>query len=197
MDIVVARYNEDLDWLKDFTDHSLYVYDKGGNANQYAYPLPNIGREAHTYIYHILQKYDRLPDRTIFLQGDPIDTKCFKPAQPQGWLNKPLLDIVNFDPSLEFEPLTRLFQCNYDGGPNQPGLRLREDVFDKFFVDTPPEPIEFPIGAQFIVSRKAIQYRSKAFYKALLDEFETSQLLPWQLERVWPYVFSNVYKTSI
>ena len=31
------------------------------------------GREAGTWLHHIVTNYDRLADRTVFLQGDPFD----------------------------------------------------------------------------------------------------------------------------
>ena len=41
--------------------------------------LPNIGREAHTYLYHIINNYDNLADINVFLPGS-VDTthKMFK-----------------------------------------------------------------------------------------------------------------------
>ena len=35
--------------------------------------LPNRGREAGTWLHHIVSNYDRLADRTVFMQGDPFD----------------------------------------------------------------------------------------------------------------------------
>ena len=32
-------------------------------------PLPNVGRESHTYLTHIVTQYDDLSDYTIFFQG--------------------------------------------------------------------------------------------------------------------------------
>jgi hypothetical protein len=34
--------------------------------------LPNVGREADTYLTHIVRNWDRLADTTIFCQGDPF-----------------------------------------------------------------------------------------------------------------------------
>ena len=31
--------------------------------------LPNVGREVHSYLYHIIENYDKLADVTIFLPG--------------------------------------------------------------------------------------------------------------------------------
>lgn len=80
VEIVVARYNEDLNWLKDvpFSKYNYTVYNKSGNANYYKsekfkeeIKLPNVGREAHSYFTHIINNYDdkNFSDLTIFLPG--------------------------------------------------------------------------------------------------------------------------------
>jgi len=76
LEIVVARYNENLDWLKEIKmskEIKITVYNKGANDIDIPFiPLPNIGRESHTYLYHIINNYDNLADQTIFCQGDSI-----------------------------------------------------------------------------------------------------------------------------
>ena len=75
-EIVVARYKENLDWLKKIKkskDIKITVYNKGpSDISINAIQLPNIGRESHTYLYHIINNYDNLADQTIFCQGDSI-----------------------------------------------------------------------------------------------------------------------------
>ena len=75
-EIVVARYNENLDWLKKIKkskDIKITVYNKGlPDISIDAINLPNTGRESGTYLYHIINNYDKLADQTIFCQGDPI-----------------------------------------------------------------------------------------------------------------------------
>lgn len=70
--LIVARYNENLDWVNEF--ESFQIYNKGAKdlaphhqAN--AVQLPNVGREAHTHLYHIIQNYNSLEDVLIFSQG--------------------------------------------------------------------------------------------------------------------------------
>ncbi len=71
-ELVIARYDEGLKWLKPFADHC-HLYDKGGNTvpdfTFYQWEsLPNVGRESHTYLYH--NNYDHLAKVTLFLQAD-------------------------------------------------------------------------------------------------------------------------------
>ncbi|KAI1073447.1 hypothetical protein F5B20DRAFT_567037 [Whalleya microplaca] len=80
--IVAARYKEALEPWADFAKNT-YLYSKGGTpASSDSVPhdsfrlyqdLPNIGREGHTHLWHIVHNYDALDDITIFTQADPFD----------------------------------------------------------------------------------------------------------------------------
>ena len=76
--IVVSRYNEDISWLMLFKNITL-IYNKGNNdillSKFDTIQLPNIGRESHTYLYHIVQNYENLAEKTIFFQGKINDHK--------------------------------------------------------------------------------------------------------------------------
>ena len=68
MKLVISRYKEDLGWEESYTN---VVYNKGVSLPN-TITLPNVGREGHTYIYHILSNYENLDDYTVFLQGNPF-----------------------------------------------------------------------------------------------------------------------------
>ena len=76
MQLIVARYNEDVSWTKQFPN--VIIYNKGeplgdGYNEQF---LQNVGREGHTYYRHIYENYDNLSEYTIFVQGDPFPHCC-------------------------------------------------------------------------------------------------------------------------
>jgi hypothetical protein len=75
IECVVARYDEDVAWTGALRC-PVVVYDKSGAPGPLA--LPNIGRETHTYLSHIVRRYPDFPDHTVFLQADPF------PHLPQG-----------------------------------------------------------------------------------------------------------------
>jgi Protein of unknown function (DUF3431) len=72
--LIVARYNENTQWALAYDDIAT-IYNKG---KPILYPfqkiieLPNKGREGNTYLYHIVENYNCLPDKTVFSQGDPF-----------------------------------------------------------------------------------------------------------------------------
>jgi hypothetical protein len=75
---VVARYNEDIQWLFPFKD-IVYLYNKGNyhpSLDSFkTIALPNIGRESHTYLTHIVENYDNLAEHVLFFQAHIDDHK--------------------------------------------------------------------------------------------------------------------------
>ena len=72
MKFVIARYNEDIEWTKRYDN--VLIFNKGLPLDGIACePLPNVGREGHTYYKYICDNYENLDDYTVFLQGHPFD----------------------------------------------------------------------------------------------------------------------------
>ena len=77
VEIVIARYNEDLYWLNEypFNQFEYIVYNKGDNDNfvknnvKKIIRLPNVGMCDHTYLYHIITNYNNLSNIVVFFPG--------------------------------------------------------------------------------------------------------------------------------
>jgi hypothetical protein len=77
IELVIARYNEDLEWTtqEPFNKYKYIVYNKGKNENfnktnvKQIIPVKNVGRCDHTYLYHIINNYDNLGNIVVFLPG--------------------------------------------------------------------------------------------------------------------------------
>lgn len=166
--ILVARYNEDVEWTKQFSN--VIIYNKGNQLtddfNQIL--LNNVGREGHTYYKHIYDNYDNLADYTIFLQGKPFDHSPNIIYNLNNYIN-------NKDLSIDFEFLSEyIIDCNLICCPHHNGLPLIE-TYEKLF-DERKENMEFQFGqgAQFIVSKKCILNRPKEFYFKIVEMLETN-----------------------
>ena len=73
--IVIARYNEDIDWVNSLAKDNVIIYNKGPDhniADVESITRLNIGRESETYLYYIISNYHCLPDYVLFMQGDPF-----------------------------------------------------------------------------------------------------------------------------
>lgn len=72
--LVIARHSEDLAWSDRLTV-PVVVYNKGEpiTTQHELINLPNVGRESHTYLHHIVTRWDQLAEFTVFCQGNPSD----------------------------------------------------------------------------------------------------------------------------
>ena len=97
IELVVARYNENLDWLKLLPKNvKVTVYNKGNDDIDVPFiRLPNVGRESGTYLHHIIENYktSSFSHTTVFCQGDSLfhspdfielikHAHLFEPVQP-------------------------------------------------------------------------------------------------------------------
>ena len=100
--LVVARYKENIDWLKSLPDTvSVVIFNKGSDIiaenNQTIFKLPNYGRESHTYFEYLLNHYTAgKQDFVVFSQGDPFEhspdfklllqnSSQWREVQPLSW----------------------------------------------------------------------------------------------------------------
>lgn len=206
MDIVVAHYNESLKWLAQLPASDSgrrFIYNKGemlpdrGDGWEII-PRPNIGREAETYLYHIITNYDSLADWTLFLQGAPLDhsrdlhlgehaARGFVPLAPRRTVVEHYDAVLR--PETFYLPVFKKLEHLGLGG-------------------APRVQIEFPAGAQFAVSGESIRARPKAFYEELIRQinigpefsqfncdyyrradYNHERIDAWILERLWGLIF--------
>ena len=80
IEIVLARYEEDISWINEYPYNKCKVicYNKGSpiivSEHVRIVELPNVGRCDHTYLYHIINNYDKLDEVTVFLPASCMDT---------------------------------------------------------------------------------------------------------------------------
>ena len=180
--ILVARYNENIEWTNQY--ENVIIYNKGTKIqNEYnEHILNNVGREGHTYYKYIYDNYENLYDYTIFLQGNPFDHSPNIISKLNNYLN-------TNDLNIEFEFLSeQIFVCNLNNCNWHPGLPLK-DIYYKLFNEQ-KENFEFMFGAgaQFIVSKKNILKRPKEFYLKIVE------LLQNNINPIEGYVIERFHK---
>lgn len=82
-DLIVSVYKEDVSWVESALETGrvdrVFLYNKGGRELSFGDPrvavldVPNVGREGETFLRHIIERWDSLPDRLWFCQGDPFE----------------------------------------------------------------------------------------------------------------------------
>jgi hypothetical protein len=198
MDLVVAAYQEDLSWLTQVPKHwNACVYSKDQEYDG-AIVLPNVGREAHTHLFHIIAHYDSLPDLTAFVQGEPFEhtpklyeilrrkkpLKLASESLNQFPQNRPIVaphrgfigigkyfdGLTGFRPDIEFELGI---------------LKALRVIWEHYETRPFPKRLRSVFGLQMIMSKELIQSKSKEWHQWLLDYTQECHFAPWAMERIW------------
>ncbi|MBE2181163.1 MAG: DUF3431 domain-containing protein [Chthoniobacterales bacterium] len=191
MELVVARHAEDTAWLRRVPrEIRITVYDKGDGTTG-GIPLPNIGREAHTYLHHLAERHDTLADLTVFVQGHPFD---HAPDLHQHLRNlaagsETIRDFqwLGFLADTD-DPRGRRLFVPWSKNPAREELDM-ENFHRALFGGAGPDAYRFFVGAQFAVRREAALRRSRSFYQAARELAATFPLAPHCFERCWDRVF--------
>jgi hypothetical protein len=200
--LVVAHFKEDITWTQQI-QFPFIIYDKsadvwsdraglpnlklaknklGVTTNGYI-SLANIGREAHTYLYHIIINYENLADITVFCQGNPF------PYCP-NFINEVTSDVIGWKP---FGPI---FRCFNNGSPHH-NLAWLSPFHKILFNEDSPHEYHFVPAANFAVVKDRILARPISFWNQAFDlcinYSERSGLgtngSPWIFERLWQTIF--------
>ena len=209
--IVVARYNENIEWIKNLDPNlfDIFIYNKGDdinlNLNCKVIKLNNTGRESHTYLYHIISNYENLPEQIIFTQAHPFDHTRSNFFQEIDDFNKNNRDFFYFSKSIlqikfdenvnkfvEYGILNRRMWVNYHDKIS-PTFITFEKLFGSF---NNKLHIKFGTGAIFGVNKKFITAKNKDFYLNCINILNNSDNLKnpdegHAFERLWFYIFTN------
>jgi hypothetical protein len=193
-ELVVAHYREDLKWLRKVPrDFAVTVYHKDAEAKG-AVPgiaLENVGREADTYLTHLIGRWDRLADLTVFCQGHPFDHAHDFHASLRRLAREGIggsgFEWFGFIMDSDDPEGRRLF-VPWGGNPGRlelPGRRF----YEAFLGGDVPAWFRFRPGAQFAVSAERIRERPLACWMRLRDAVRREPLYPHCLERLWDRMF--------
>lgn len=207
-DIVIARFHESIDWIpKDWYDH-VYLYDKedrnGKGPNDKITDiaksvrcyerLQNVGREAHTYLYHIIKHWEDMPDVYIFTQANPFD------HAPK------FIEKVNESLKSAKKKYTEFgSRCyNVDHGAHWTHVSLRRDMnstLTLLFGDGAKWPTRymFSAGAILMVTKEDILKRPKDFYEdcmSLVDK-HIKPAGAYVLERFWTLIWNPELQDAV
>ncbi len=190
VNIVVAKYNEDIDWTKKIK-HKVTIYDKSNNPVQNSIKLKNVGREGETFLYHIVKNYNNLDDVTVFLQGNPFEHLQIL----VGWraeLTKEEKNIVIDKINTEINDES-MFSSFYQVIYNDPNFTNGADTkaacikyygksYDHFTVSP---------GAQYIVPKEYILSRPLSFWQTLHHAMYHDELNGYAQEQLWYLAYNH------
>ena len=220
--LIIARYNEDLEWLKKYKDFKIIVYNKGesllGNTFFKVINLENKGRESHTWLYHIVNNYYHLNEINIFLQGKIDDLNCMAYENPNDYLK----EINKYGFSVSRYGLLGPFHWDWNVKINK-DIRYKKQWekneisrskigfrnFAKKLFPKIPLFVATSYSGCFAVKKEVIQQNDLLFYQQLLDVLSQNKnpIEGHYMERLWCYIFTknkplidsclDVFKTKI
>ena len=201
--IIVARYNENIDWLNSEMVNCI-IYNKGNKLNiENEIPLENLGRESETYLHYIITNYDNLPEVVVFTQANISDHNG---SNDVNYLINIKNEALNYSKSNNFVKF-------YDRKDNihwGSEWNLREDGYylkDNYKNNNPitfiewfksnidinyPNPICVYMNAIFAVKKEYIINKPIEYYKRLILEVNhhINSTEGHFFERSWYYIFN-------
>jgi hypothetical protein len=218
INIVVSRYSENLEWLKDepFNKHTYIVYNKGDNDDYYKsdkfkeeIKLKNVGRESHTYLSHIINNYDNktFAKITVFLPGSvELEHKYNRAKQIFNEINAGNKDVDLFSCVLMDKPVRDVFKnftidkylssnnnnkINNDDEIYKSNIRPFGKWYEKLFNNINNENRCFTQNAMFAITKDTILKKPKSYYMNLIKYVDRhhNHESGHYFERAWDAVF--------
>lgn len=181
--IIPVRFYDKFDKSGDHFLPNLPRFDRRAFEGVYHANTPT-GREAHTYLYHIIKHYPHFPDHLIFLQGGVLDHSSSLFARIRE------LARVNFS-KCAYVPLGWPLEVNrLDGFPTHIGLPIQR-IFERLFNVSCPRYCFFCCASLFIASRARVLSRPIVFYEELMQIIYDEPLAGYVLERLWGVIFNG------
>lgn len=220
IEIVVARYNEDLKWLDNdpFNKYYIKCYNKGSNNDininsaHEIINLANVGRCDHTYLYHIINNYDNLADYTVFLPGsNDIFYKLLKSKilireieihDKTVFIGSKFNNIKDDYYNFTLDKYKGVYEMNNDVKNND---NIENDNVGKSLIRPFGKWYNYHFGDREInfasfwgiisLSRKDIRQNSKAYYQQFLEELQHSSNpeVGHYIERSWVAIFYPLF----
>lgn len=206
-EIIVAHYNENLEWLRPYADNVI-IYHKW-NEIEPRFPvkkwikLENVWREGHTYLYHIINNYDNLADISVFLQGNISDhvengsaynkiEKYLDETKKIGFSMSSLSLLLKKEPQI-------IWYWKFKDMMDKNNIKWKINTFSDFyyavFKTRQPSIIYTFYCWNFAVAKERILKREKSFYENIINYLKvSSNPLEWYfLERLWVEIFRKNY----
>lgn len=213
--LVVARYNEDVNWLMrpPFNKYPVVLYEKGSTSELpctvpycMRIVLPNVGRCDHTYLHYIVAHYAHLPDIVIFLPG----SAATNPKKLTTALNffdnmNDIESLYEIDLDVDMTPDLYDFQLDQWIASSQDNQRMNMESklqpapirpFGKWFHHHFSHDRRIPkvwYGGVIITTRERIQRHPVRMYEDLRDELSThsNPEAGHYMERAWFSLFCD------
>ena len=191
VNIVVAKYNENIDWTKKIKNHKVTIYDKSALPVENSIKLKNRGREGETFLYHIVNNYDKLDDVTVFLQGNPFEHLQILVGWRAQLTEKECSEVINKINTeiTDKSDFASFYQVIYNVPNFTNGVDTQKTCLQ--YYGEKHDLFTVAPGAQYIVPKKYILSRPLSFWKKIHDGMYSEQLNGYCQEQLWYLAFNG------
>lgn len=204
-EIVVSRFNENIEWTIPYNDICT-IYNKNIIYLENSIHLLNVGRESHTYLWHIIHNYNNLSDNILFTQGNMSDDHtpfCINKYMQNKNLTLNLQNKGTINSNRNtygFIIHNGKWLDEYNSGDMEKETMNFKEWWNFYIRKTLPKIKNFVFshGAIFSVSKDIIHENSLGFYIHLIKSVETHKNPEsgHYFERAWFYIFNGNIKKN-
>jgi len=185
--VLIAHYNKDISWISEIRPGvNIKVYSTSDPSRIYV--TPNKGMDANMYLRYILDNYDNLPERTLFVHHHKEDwTQDFPLPYIINNLNWGLDNYFNigarqyYGDVFVIDPRTKQW------------LRDSWYLFEQYIPF--PKELFYYAGTQFMCHRDLIKQYPKSYYQMLyswlmmtpLPDYLSGRIFEW----TWHYILTK------
>jgi hypothetical protein len=188
--ILIAHYKEDLDWIVNLeTDCEKFIYSK--TDNRFRKTPENRGQEVPMYLLYIIENWDNLSDKTLFLHGHSN-------SGHQDYPSADIIESVNWDTRSFFSVNKRDWyqeiskNKELDKGAFEIWLRNNWYIFQNQ-LPFPEDGLFFYSGAQFVVDKELIKQYDKSFWINLYNWIQTTETPNFISSRIFEYTWHYIF----
>lgn len=165
--IVSSHYNEDLRWMKNLEIPVLVASKEGSNLDKYSFDgsytinkIPNVAREAGSYLWYIINHWNKLPKKIFFIHGHE-----FAYHQRVG-----IKEATSLYKNFDYYDFNHFYRYHWVYHEKKQSLftSLWKDFLEKRFGSC-PDRIVCDLCAQFVVDRNIIKQNSLEFYEKIYN----------------------------
>lgn len=180
--VVISRYDEDISWVK-YLNYPYTIYNKGNDdISLPCIKLKNLGRESGTYIYHIIENYNNLPESLILLQGNPFEHNSSVLKLIENFNSDEIIFLADGLLPNDLEKVPKDHRNGINEIVNKLGLH-------DYLINFIKPQYNYPHGSQWVVPKKFIISKSKKFWLDLYEIHQKIFVSPWVMERMFLYIF--------
>lgn len=191
MKFIVSRYNQDIDWIKEYSD-DVILYDRSEKPLEGAIVVPNIGSDIYDKLTFIIDNYENLPQIAVYTK-----------ANLWKYISKGEFDSLDkraFCPLLTQHHGTHLPVSYYSGGMyheinnfwylHHHKAQKADELID-FLGIRNKDYLAFAPGSNYILPRENILKHSKEYYQKLRSYLEwdrypgEAQIIERSLYYIW------------